>query len=250
MHAGPGGLLGAAVELAAPGQRLEEQQPQRVDVDRRAERRAEDLLGGEVGDGADRVAGAAVRVGLPVAQGHPQVAQAGVPAAVEQHVGRLHVAVDQTLGVQVGQGGGDVAADDGDLAPAQRPAGQRRVEVGAVDELQGEVRRAGTLPRGVQDADQAGVRQVREQPALVEEPQPVLGLATLGAGALEGHVTAQAQVVRAVDGGGATEGDELLDPVAAHGLGACGRLGGVGLGHGEGSSRVRSLQGFPRVGRV
>ena len=65
-----------------------------------------------------------------------------------------------------------------------------------------------------------------------------------GARALEGDVAPQAQVVGPVDRGGPPEGDQLVDAVAAHGLGDLG-LGGVGLDHGGGSSRVRSLQGFP-----
>ena len=111
------------------GQQLAEHRAERVDV-------APRVLGlpgrdgrGHVGDRPLAVAGP--RVGDRIVGGelvhHPEVAEARVPAVVDQHVGGLEVAVEDPLGVGVGERVGDLAGD-GERAGrlGRRAAGDRR----------------------------------------------------------------------------------------------------------------------------
>ena len=110
VQAGEGGLDDGAVVLPAPGEALQQHQPQRVHVGRGRDALAGDLLRSEVAGGADREA-AARHAGGVDQPGDAEVGEAGPAVAGQQHVGGLDVAVHHPVVVHVGQGGGEVGTD-------------------------------------------------------------------------------------------------------------------------------------------
>ncbi|WVZ71585.1 LOW QUALITY PROTEIN: hypothetical protein U9M48_020157 [Paspalum notatum var. saurae] len=103
----------AAGGVAAAGDELEEQHAEAVDVGLGADGQAGDPLRREVPDGAPHGGQGAAEV-PPHELGHPEVGDLGAQVPVQQHVLRLHVAVDDALPaavVQVGQSPGDAEHD-------------------------------------------------------------------------------------------------------------------------------------------
>ena len=84
----------------SPDQQLERGDGERVAVAGRGRGLAERALGGEVGGGAEHLAGAGERVLGPELR-DPEVGDVQHPIAVEQEVGELDVAVDHAAAVGV-----------------------------------------------------------------------------------------------------------------------------------------------------
>ena len=87
----------AALVRWLTGQAFVQDAAERVDVGAAVDGAAFDLLGGDVVDGAERVAGGRAGVGILGAAGEPEVAEVGVLVGREQDVGGLDVAVDQAV---------------------------------------------------------------------------------------------------------------------------------------------------------
>ena len=161
-----------AGEGNAAGHRLEEQAAEGVDVGARVDALAGDLLGGRVVERPDPLPGLREALGALDALGQAEIGQEGVIAPAgrrEQHVGRLDVAVDESVGVRGVQGGGYLRDDR--RRPAGREgalAGEELVEVGPVDEAHGHVELAVGLA-GLEDRDHVGMVDRRRQPGLALE---------------------------------------------------------------------------------
>ncbi len=119
---GPGGDHGVvALERLAPDQSLVEDHPEGVEVGEGRRRVAAQLLGGEVGGGADELAGAG-EVGAHLeALGDAEVGDLGRPLAREQDVARLHVAVHHPHVVGGVEGAQHLAAEGPGLGLASAP---------------------------------------------------------------------------------------------------------------------------------
>ena len=115
----PAALL--LVERRPEGEHLVERQAERVDVAPAVDLAAE-RLGGHVPQGAEDVAGVR-QVLLVVRLGQAEVGHPDDPVGVEQQVRRLDVAVDDPLGVRVGQGVGHLDADPRHPLPVRLPPG-------------------------------------------------------------------------------------------------------------------------------
>ena len=88
------------------------------------------LLGREVGGGAhDRTGLGQALLGVH-GPGDAEVGDLDVPVRRDQHVPRLHVAVDHAVPVREGQCGGDAGADGGDLAGGIGCGSRRTAESG------------------------------------------------------------------------------------------------------------------------
>ena len=108
-----------AEERRASGERVEERRAERVQIGGGPDRRAADLLGGHVRDGAEEAPG----LGLAeVGQvGAAEVAQLGVAGGVVEDVGRLHVAVDDAALVRGAEGGEQIERQPPARRRRQRP---------------------------------------------------------------------------------------------------------------------------------
>jgi hypothetical protein len=156
VQARDGRLDGVARVLALARERLDQHEPERVDVGGGGDLVPADLFGGHVGGGADDGAGGGGDRAVQGA-GDAEVDQPG-PVAVEQHVRRLHVAVHEPVLVDVRERGGQAGREAVHLGRGQRPVvdhlGQRR----PVHELgDDEGPRPGAVT--VEQADETGVLQ-------------------------------------------------------------------------------------------
>ena len=182
---------------------------------RASTRLALDLLGRDVVDRADDVAG----LGELRARALDPLRQAEVGeergAALDQHVGGLDVAVDQALAVRGVERGGDLAADVDRAVRAQPALGaQHRGEVGALDVLHREVEQPVLLARVV-DGDDVRVLQGSGDPRLaIEALAEARGLGQLGRDDLDRRAPAQVEVLSPIDQAHAAAPDPFLDPVA------------------------------------
>ena len=125
-----------AVERALTGEDLVEHEAERVDIAPRRDLVAGELLGRHVGRraGADRFARRARE---------PEVGDADLARAVEHHVGRLEIAVDDVALVRRGEAGADLARDlERPVLREAADAPEQRREIFAVHVLHRQERRA------------------------------------------------------------------------------------------------------------
>ena len=123
MQTGQRGLQHTALILTAAGNSLEQHQPQRVDVGRRADGLAAHLLGRHVGRGTDRDPGAG-HSSRPDNAGDPEIGQPGPTLGVEQQVGRFDIAVHHPTGVHMRQRRSDLRTEPRHNGSRQRPLPQ------------------------------------------------------------------------------------------------------------------------------
>ena len=123
-------------ESALPREDFIEHQAERVDVAPRADFFARKLLGRHVGRSAAANFGSADFVGDP---SQPEVGDDDLTTAVEHDVGRLQVAMKNSLGVGGGETCAKLACDlDGFVLRKAADAAQEGCEIFAVDVLHGE----------------------------------------------------------------------------------------------------------------
>ena len=99
---------------------LVEHDAERVDVAPGVDPLALGLLGREVGGRAHDGAGLGQALLGVDGPGDPEVGDLDLAVGGDQHVARLHVAVDHAMAVGEGEGGGHPGADAGDLTRRQR----------------------------------------------------------------------------------------------------------------------------------
>jgi hypothetical protein len=134
------GLVDVPTEERAPLCHLEEHTGQREEIALRREPLTACLLGREVARCPIEPAGFSFGLGLHVAgvraRGDPEVEEPRVPRALDHHVARRDVAMDQTeLLLGVGQRIGDLHAHVRRLGVAQRPVGEHVRQGRALDVL-------------------------------------------------------------------------------------------------------------------
>ena len=163
-----GGRRGLAARRPFTGEQLVEDDAERVHVAAGVGRQPGHLLRGQVADGAEHHA----RLGERLADGRLRDAEVGdlhAPTRREQHVARLHVAVDDTVVVGVCQRVGDLRPDRRHLGRRQRTA---LLELGpqaaALHELHHDEGLGAAAP--VVDADHVGVVQARRGTGFALEP--------------------------------------------------------------------------------
>ena len=191
--------FGLAGKRVAAGHHLVEHHPQRPDVHARAGVLAVELLGGHVGRGAHRHAGAG-DAGLIDELGDAEVDQLHPPVRGHDDVGRLDVAMDDPPLVGTGQAGGDLFGDRDRLGDRQRsardPVAQRLPLAESHDDEQGAV-------DGLVDLmDRADVRMIERRCGLGladEAPLGFLGGAALMGQELERHRPVELQIDGLVD---------------------------------------------------
>ena len=136
-------------------QQLVEHQPERIDVGalgHRHPRRA--LLGGHVG----RRPGERVATGIRLGDRDAEIGDADAPLAVDQHVGRLEIAVQDALGVGGREAGAQLPGDVDHFVRGQpADAAQQRGEILAAHQLH----RKKDQAVGLADIEHAADRGVR-----------------------------------------------------------------------------------------
>ena len=158
-----------AHERRRPGERLEQQAGERVDVGPPVDGVAARLLGRHVVRGAHGEARAGQPLLGPAVLRQPEVREERVLAAAaegDQHVRRLHVAVHEPVRVGGVERAGHLR-DDGHrpLGRERRALGQERPEVGALDVAHGHVEHAVDVA-GVEHLDGVGMVDRRGGAAL------------------------------------------------------------------------------------
>ncbi len=147
----------AALARALPAQRLERDRRERVHVGGGPSPAAVQLFGRHVRSGAQHGA-AAGDLGAVGGGGDPEVRELRDPIPADQHVARLHVAVDHALGVRVVERVSEVANHARDLLRPQRPAAEHPRQRLAVHELHDD-QDALVVGRGVEHRDEVRVVQ-------------------------------------------------------------------------------------------
>ena len=194
---------------------LVEHDAERVDVAPGVDPLALGLLGREVGGRAHDGAGLGQALLGVDGPGDPEVGDLDLAVGGDQHVARLHVAVDHAVAVGEGQGGGHPGADAGDLTRRQRLGILEDGREGpAVDVLHDDEVRAVVLAP-VEDGDDVGVGQVGGGLGLPAEPlDEGLVDGELGEEHLEGDRPIELAVDGPVDLSHAAAGDQMGDLVA------------------------------------
>nr|WP_246078351.1 hypothetical protein [Modestobacter excelsi] len=190
-----------AAERPGVGEALVQQAGQRVDVGPRVDRQVGEPLRGHVVQRPDgRPAHRQSRAGRADLARDAEVDDVDEVARGDQHVGRLDVAVHQTVGVRSGERLGDLA-DQVDrprrgqrTGPLQQPA-----DVLAVDQPHVDEQPAVDLPEVV-DRDDVRLAQAGGDQLLAAEPGQVLRVVGVQVGQqLERHQPSAPGVTRAVD---------------------------------------------------
>ena len=173
------------------------------------------LLGREVGGRAHDRAGLGQALLGVDGPGDAEVGDLHLALVGDQHVARLHVAVDHPVLVGVAERRSHVGPDVGGPLGRQRPG---RLEDGgqgtAVDELHDDEVGAGVLAP-VEDRDDVGVGEVGGGLGLPAEPLDEGAVdRQLGEQDLEGDRTVEQAIVGAVDLGHPAPGDQMIELVA------------------------------------
>ena len=217
-------LVGDAVQdrlhLAGEGrvahEALVQDRPERVDVGAGVERARADLLGGEVGDGADQCPGfrqAGFRDRVREAEVHDADPD-GRPFLPRDHdVGRLDVAVHDAARVAVFQGVGDLDADVDDIAQAQGLLPDQAQQGRAADQGHHEEERA-LVPPEVVDGDDGGVVHLGDDLGFPLEPPLDIGSEVGRRDQFDRDLAVQERVLRPVDDAHAAPA-ELTDDLVA-----------------------------------
>ena len=168
-----------AAERRLPGERLEEQAAERVQIAPRTGLLTADLLGREVTGGADDPPGLGQLVALVRRLGDAEVGQIGVVAArhlAEQHVGRLDVSVHEPGDAVDGVEGARELGRDRDRALGDQSSDplEYALEVLAVDPLHRQVQVV-VLVADVVHGDDVGMIDRRGEPRLAQKPLAVFG---------------------------------------------------------------------------
>jgi hypothetical protein len=194
---------------------LVEDDPERVDVRTAVEGSRGDLLGREVGDGADERA----RLGQPrlgrrvrEAEIHDPDADGRALFPADHHVGRLDVPVHHAARMAVVESVGHLDADVHDLAQRERPLADQVRQVRPGDERHDEEERT-LVPPEVVDRDDRGVVHLRDNLSLAGKPLFQLGRQISRRDQLDGDVAVQAGVSRPVDDAHSPAAELALDLV-------------------------------------
>jgi hypothetical protein len=165
---------GAAIEGRLPGEPPVEDRPDAVDVTGGAllGDLARRLLGGHVAGRAEHLARPREPRAADLA-GEAEVGEPRAPRALDEDVGRLHVAVDDPVRVGVVERERDLSGDPRELARRERPALQDGLEALAFDEVHDEERPPAVLA-SVADRDDPFVAQARDRADLALEALHVL----------------------------------------------------------------------------
>jgi hypothetical protein len=212
VQAGHGGLGGRPLEAAPTGERLQQDEPKRVDVCGRGDGTARHLLGRQVGGCADDLVGRgqADRGGIEEA-GDAEVGESGRSVVGDQHVAGLDVAMHDGLAVGVSQRPGELRAERPHPLRRQRALPEQIREGGALDEVEHQERWPGV--HRVPEAHDRGVIEGREHPGLDVEPLGVVDAA--GPQDLDGHPLAGGAVGGGMDVGEPAAAQDRLQLVPA-----------------------------------
>ena len=203
-----------AGERNVPGQELEEDDAEGVDVRPLVDRAPARLLGRDVVRGADHGS----RQRHPVLDveraGDPEVGDLRPAVAVEEHVLRLHVPVHDPVLVRAREPLADLDREVERTPHRQRPLpGDELLQVLAVDVLEHDVLPAAVLA-AVDHRDDVRVRELRHRPRLAAEALDRLRVcAVVLVQELQRHVPLEQRVAGPVDGRHSARPRELLQLV-------------------------------------
>ena len=201
-------------ERQAPGDHLEEDDAEGIDVRAAVGLQALDLLGRHVFGSADDAPLGRDPAG-PDGPGDPEVEDLGVPLLVDHDVARLEVAVDDARVVGFAQAAADLLGDGHDRGDVEPPrTADEALEILPGDVLEGDVVETLVFAQMVHLADVAvgdAVGQLDLVDEALERPR-VLG--DVGADELDGHFLARLRVEGPVDAAHAAPAQELDDLVA------------------------------------
>ena len=198
----------AALERVPARSHLVEQDSEREEVGARVDRESLGLLGRHVGHGAEQMPGArdavggeglGARVDGLGELGESEIEDLDAALAVEHHVGRFEVAVNDPIGVGAGERVGERDGDRQQLIERKAAGGDGAREGAALDQLHGEKVEAAVFFDGMQ-GDDVGVFQAGDDGRFAFEAGSSLRVVRdLGRQHLDRHIAAQAAVVPAID---------------------------------------------------
>ena len=209
------GDIGCPSERERPGEGLEQQTPEGINVGATVDLVAPNLLGCDVIDGAHQLAVGRAPVGDTL--GKSEVREVGVLASallVEKHVRRLDVAVDKASRVRRVERIRDLRGDGECPSRLERSlASKQRLEVRPFDVAHGDEEPSLRLACLV-DRHDVGMVEAGRDPRLALEPIPENLILCIAVGEdLERDVPVEPLVTGAVDLTHPTPADELLDAV-------------------------------------
>ncbi len=112
----------------------------------------------------------------------------GPGVAGDEHVGRLHVAVDKAAGVRGVEGGADLRDQAQAALRAERPFALEQLRQVVAFDQPGDEEEDAVLLAGLVDRQDAGVVDRRRRPALLDEAAPECRVVrSLGRNDLEGN---------------------------------------------------------------
>ena len=161
---------GVSGERHPAGDRLVEDEAQRVDVGLAVDVETLCLLGRRIAYGPDHRADRLGPAGLGERSRHAEVGDPQTSLVVEEEVRRLHVSVDEASGVRIGQAGCGLTTDEHRLLDRQgHPSVQDVLERPAGEELGDEIRHA-VLLAPVVDLQDVRVVERRDRARFGSEP--------------------------------------------------------------------------------
>ncbi len=186
-------VLALRVEESLPGRHLEQDQAERIEIAAGRDLSPRQLLRGHVGGSADE----GVLTRRLRHHGKAEVGDARPAAAVDHHVGRLEVAMDDAFLVDRGQSRAEVACDlEGLVRRQPSDPRQERLQVLAVDVLHGQEGLVLDL-HDVVEAAHARMGHLAAESDLAVEPLEDFGRQR-APDELQGDGLAELEVVRAV----------------------------------------------------
>ncbi len=215
------------------GQRVEERGAEAVEVGRRAQRLAPELLRAHVGGRADRLLGAGDIDRAFERPGQTEVGQADATVGLDEDVGGLEVAVDHAALVQMGEDVEKLRREVGHLRDRQRTFGHPVGDGLPVDPLHGDGGRTVALDE-LEDSHDAGVGELAADPHLAAHPLAP-GVVEAAVEDLERHPLVELGVAGEPDLGLAAAAERPLEPPARRE--PIGHGGGVAAAPGD---RVRA----------